>query len=55
VLVAILAGWLGCGSPEAGRARGEGVGADMGNRGAQLEIHGAQAPFHRTPLKAAGR
>ena len=45
-----LALWLlGCTSPEATRARGEGPGADVGNRGAIVEMHEGSKPFHDTP------
>ena len=45
-----LALWLlGCTSPEATRARGEGPGADVGNRGAIVEMHEGSKPFYETP------
>jgi hypothetical protein len=44
-----------CTSPEATRERGGGPGADVGNRGAVVELHGGAEPFHGTPLKGAGR
>jgi formate-dependent nitrite reductase membrane component NrfD len=42
----------GCVSPEAGRTRGGGPGADVGNHGAPIAVHGTTDPFHNTPLKA---
>lgn len=42
---------LGCASPEATRARGGGPGADVGNRGATLDIHGRVDMFHDTPRR----
>lgn len=53
-LIALLA-LVACGSPEAGRARGGGPGADIGNRGKVMEIHGALNPFYKTPLRSPGR
>ena len=40
-------------SPEASRARGGGAGADVGNHGSPVEIHGTQDMFHDTPRKIA--
>jgi len=56
-LVALVASLTlaACGSPETGRTRGGGPGADVGNRGQQLEIHGSLNPFHNTPLRSPGR
>ena len=38
-----------CSSPEAGRARGGGSGADVKNWGQPLELHAGAQPFHETP------
>ena len=40
-------------SPEATRSRGGGPGADIGNRGAAVELHGAPPTtmFYRTPAE----
>ena len=38
-----------CHSPEARRARGGGPGADVGNRGPSVELHGRTNPFFQTP------
>jgi hypothetical protein len=54
-MLAALLALAACGSPETGRARGGGAGADVGNRGQQIEIHGALNPFHKTPLRSPGR
>ena len=57
-LLLALAAWpalAACGSPEAGRTRGGGPGADVGNRSEKMEIHGALNPFHNTPLRGPGR
>jgi hypothetical protein len=43
-----------CKSPEAARTRGGGPGADVGNRGDQVELHGKVDPYHQTPKKGAG-
>jgi hypothetical protein len=53
-LAALLA-LTACDSPEAGRARGGGPGADIGNRGEQIQLHGVRDPFHKTPLRSPGR
>ena len=48
---------VGCSSPETGRTRGGGPGADVGNLGNPVEIHGTKNMFHDTPRKVevAGR
>lgn len=38
-----------CVSPEAKRARTGGAGADIGNRSAELQLHGGSEMFSRTP------
>lgn len=57
LLVLFTVGFTGC-SPEAQRTRGGGPGADVGNRGATVQLHGdvppAQRMFYRTPHKEAG-
>ena len=49
--VALLAvvGIVACNSPEATRMRGGGPGADVGNRGHVVEMHGGSEPYWRTP------
>lgn len=37
-------------SPEAGRQRGGGPGADVGNRNPEVQMHGRTNPNYRTPL-----
>ena len=55
VALAALLALAACSSPEAGRTRGGGPGADVGNRGEQIELHGVLNPFHNTPLRSPGR
>jgi hypothetical protein len=55
IALAALLALAACGSPETGRTRGGGPGADVGNRGKQMEVHGALNPFHKTPLRSPGR
>lgn len=38
-----------CASPEAGRSRGGGPGADVKNRGNPVEMHAGAEPYHETP------
>ncbi len=54
LLVLFLVGLAAC-SPEASRTRGDGPGADPGNHGAVIQLHGTPEPFYQTPLKGAGR
>ena len=39
----------GCASPEAGRLRGGGPGADIGNRGRVAQFHAGARPYFATP------
>jgi len=48
VVLALLLGLSGCGSPEARRTRGGGPGADVGNRNG-VELHAGADPFAKTP------
>jgi hypothetical protein len=53
-LIVVLALGLGaCSSPEATRTRGGGRGADVGNRGAVVEIHAGARPYYQTPCRIA--
>ena len=45
----------GCTSPEATRTRGGGAGADVGNHGQTIELHGKLDPFRGTPHRGPGR
>jgi hypothetical protein len=55
IVVAASLALAACASPEARRVRGGGPGADVGNRGAEVQIHGPLNPFHDTPLRGPGR
>lgn len=44
----------GCVSPETTRTRGDGPGADVGNRRATVELHGGSDPFWKTPDRIPG-
>jgi hypothetical protein len=48
VVLAALA-LAACASPEATRMRAGGPGADVGNRGRVVEMHGGSNPFWQTP------
>ena len=51
LLLAAVAGLAvaACRSPEEGRVRGGGAGADVGNRGDSTSTHGGSEMFYRTP------
>jgi hypothetical protein len=38
-----------CASPEAVRTRGDGPGADVGNRREPAELHAGAKPYYKTP------
>jgi hypothetical protein len=46
LLAALL---VGCQSPEARRQPGGGPGADVGNRGAVVQMHEGSQPYYETP------
>jgi hypothetical protein len=48
-LLAALAVLAACASPEAKRTRGDGPGADVGNRTRIIEFHGGAQPYYKTP------
>lgn len=54
MLIAVF-GLLACESPEATRTRGGGPGADLGNRGKIVQIHGGAEPFYKTPQLIASQ
>jgi hypothetical protein len=47
LLMAMVA--AGCESPESRRTRGDGPGADVGNRGRVVRMHEGSQPFWNTP------
>jgi hypothetical protein len=49
VLVLMIVAAAACTSPEAGRVRGGGPGADPGNRSASVELHEGADPYYQTP------
>ena len=50
VLIALLGAALAsCSSPEATRTRGDGPGADRGNRGPVVRMHEGANPYKGTP------
>ncbi len=50
ITVAALVFYLAaCASPETTRTRGGGPGADVGNRGKDVEMHEGSQPFWKTP------
>jgi hypothetical protein len=57
IIVAALlaaAALTACASPEATRTRGQGPGADVGNRAAVVKMHEGSQPFWKTPQRIAG-
>ena len=48
-LALLAAGLVACTSPEAERTRGGGPGADIGNRGSVVRMHGGAPPYYQTP------
>ncbi len=51
VALALLGAVTACASPEAGRSRGGGPGADPGNHGAVVEVHDGAKIYYRTPCR----
>jgi hypothetical protein len=49
MLAMVLSVLASCASPETGRTRGGGPGADPGNRGKILRVHEGARPFENTP------
>ena len=54
ILVTLLLGLAACG-PEAERGQGGGPGADVGNRDAEVQMHGDESPeqriYYDTPIE----
>ena len=50
LITVLLAGFVtACTSPEATRTRAGGPGADVGNTGERVELHGGSRPYYATP------
>jgi hypothetical protein len=49
LLALLAAGLAACDSPEAGRTRGAGPGADVGNRRPVVDMHQGAQPYYKTP------
>jgi hypothetical protein len=49
ILLTSVALVSGCVSPETTRTRGDGPGADVGNRGDTVKLHEGSDPFWKTP------
>jgi hypothetical protein len=49
VILAMTVLFVACSSPEAGRARGGGPGADVRNWGQPVELHAGAEPYYKTP------
>ncbi|HXF96728.1 MAG TPA: hypothetical protein VNI61_11575 [Gemmatimonadales bacterium] len=54
LLAVVAAAIVGCvQSPEAARVRAGGPGADVGNRGAVVQMHGGSKMYYGTPCRTA--
>jgi len=51
VALVLLGAATACASPEAGRGRGGGPGADPGNHAAVVEVHAGAKIYYRTPCR----
>jgi hypothetical protein len=49
IILSLLAFVSACGSPEAERVRGGGLGADKGHRGEVVRMHEGSRPYTGTP------
>jgi len=49
IFLAVLCALAACTSPETGRSRGGGQGADVGNRTKFVRMHEGADPFYKTP------
>ena len=49
IFLVVLCALAACASPETGRARGAGPGADIGNRTKVVRMHEGADPFYQTP------
>lgn len=49
IFLVVLCALAACTSPETGRPRGGGPGADVGNRSKVVRMHEGADPFYKTP------
>ena len=49
ICLVVLCALAACASPETGRSRGGGPGADVGNRTKFVRMHEGADPFYKTP------
>ena len=49
IFLVVLCALAACASPETGRPRGGGPGADVGNRSEVVLMHEGADPFYKTP------
>ncbi len=49
IFLVVLCALAACASPETGRTRGGGPGADIGNRTKFVRMHEGADPFYKTP------
>jgi hypothetical protein len=49
IFLAVICALAACASPETGRLRGGGPGADVGNRTKFVRMHEGADPFYKTP------
>jgi hypothetical protein len=49
LFLVVLCALAACASPETGRSRGGGAGADVGNRTKFVRMHEGADPFYKTP------
>lgn len=49
IFLAVICALAACTSPETGRLRGGGPGADVGNRTQVVRMHEGADPFYKTP------
>jgi hypothetical protein len=55
ILLPVLCALAACASPETGRSRGGGPGADTGNRTNVVRMHEGADPFYKTPKLIRGQ
>ena len=55
IFLVVVCAVAACTSPEAGRLRGGGQGADVGNRPKVVRMHEGSDPFYKTPKLIRGQ